>query len=303
MNCLRDQPIKEQPARFGRPAVESKSVFIQIIVQVRILHGSLVSPQQPSLQQRCDSVGQWKKVVPQVWNLANDLVLVTQSCQTVVSPPAIRMHFRARLNHLLNSRFEAFASGIGHSAQANSTDAFFGLLGRNDHQCLVRCSTAPLPRTLSSNEDFIHLDHAGEPIPSRADHGPPKFVQPLPRGMITPQPQNPLQAQRAHTVLLARDIPHGFKPKAQGLVRVVKQGARSRRNLVTTRDAPELPALHRPSLDGSAPWANKSIRPSQLGDVVPARCFSSKPIAKFDNRLRIRFHRRNLAENQQASSA
>src|SRR5205814_384215 len=101
------------------------------------------------------------------------------------------------------------------------------------------------------------------------------------------QTQNPLQAQRAHTVLLARDIPHGFKPKAQRFVGVVEQGARCRRHLVATLDAPELPPLHRPSFDPLASWANESIRPPQLGDVVSARLFAGKPLAKFTDRPRI----------------
>ena len=113
MNCLGDQPVKEQPAGSGCPAVESKSVFIQIVVQVRTLYGSLVSSQQPSLQQRCDSVGQWQEVVTEVGGFANDLVLVAQSFQPVVSTPAIRMDLRSGLDHLLHSRFEALASGVG----------------------------------------------------------------------------------------------------------------------------------------------------------------------------------------------
>ena len=41
------------------------------------------------------------------------------------------MDLRSRLDYLLHSWFEALASGVGHSAQANSTDALFRLLRRN----------------------------------------------------------------------------------------------------------------------------------------------------------------------------
>ncbi len=262
-----------------------------------------MSPQQPSHQERRDSVRQWQEVITQARGFSNDLVLKAKSRQSIVSSPAIRMDFRSRFDHLLHRRFETLASSVCYSTQANSTDAFFRLLRRNDHQGLARCSAASFSRPLSANENYIHLNHAGKPITSWPDHSPPKFVQPIPSGVIPTQPQNQLQAQGTHTALLTGDISQGFKPKSQRLVCVVKEGACSRRNLVIALHAPELPSVHSPSLVGLASWANKSIRPSQLRDVVSAGWFGRKPLAKFDDRLRIRFRRHSLAGNQQASSA
>src|SRR5207249_4083028 len=166
----------------------------------------------------------------------------------------------------LHGRLKALPCCIGYSAQADSTDALFRLLRRNNHQSLVRRSTTPFPRAFPSNEDFVHLDRARKPITSWTDHGAPKLVQPLPRSVIAAETQDPLQAQRTHTVFLTGYVPHGFKPKAQRLVRVVQQRPRCRRNLVATLDAPELSSLHRPSLDRLASWANKPVRPSHLRD-------------------------------------
>ena len=115
--------------------------------------------------------------------------------------------------------------------------------------------------------------------------------------MVTAQPQNPLQAQSTRPVLLAGHMPHGFKPKAQGFVRVVEQCPRSRRNLVSTFDAPELSSLHRPGFDRMAAWANKSLRPSQLRNIVAAHLLGRERFTKFHDCLRIAFHGPNLKKN------
>ncbi len=53
---LLDQPIKQLPAVPGCPAVETEREFVQVVVEVSLTNGSLMCPQQPSLQKRRDPV-------------------------------------------------------------------------------------------------------------------------------------------------------------------------------------------------------------------------------------------------------
>ena len=159
MNCLRDRPLKEQPAALRGPAVKSKSVFFQKVVQVRRLNRSQVSSQEPAPQERCDSVGQGQKVDSQIRRLANDLMLVAQSQHYVITTPAIRIDLRSRVDHFLYRRFATLACGFCNPPQANSADPYFCLVCLNDEQRLARSPTAPLSGPFSSNKEFIDLDY------------------------------------------------------------------------------------------------------------------------------------------------
>src|SRR5881296_421799 len=297
MNGLANQPVEQQSTRLGGPAVEAKRVLIQVIVQMRTLDCSLMSSKQPSLQQRSDSIGQRQKVVTQLRSFPNDRMLVAQRSKSVIAPPPVRMHFRPRFDHLLHGGLQTLASRVSHPAQTHSANASFGLLGRDDHQSFSTCSTASLSRTFSANENLIDLDHARKSVSPRADHGSSKFMQPLPSGMITAQAQNALQPQSTHAVFLIGDIPHGFKPKTQRLVRVVEQSACRCRNLMVALLAPEKTSLHRPSLCRLASRANKSTGPSQASNIVSAGLFGGKQVTKLKNSRRIRFHVAKLSTN------
>src|SRR5947207_6371747 len=164
MNGLANQPVEQQSTRLGGPAVEAKRVLIQVIIQMRILDCSLVSSKQPSLQQRRNSIGQRQEVVTKLRSFPNDRMLVAQRSKSVITPPPVRMHLRPGFDHLLHGGLQTLASRVGHPAQTDSTNALFGLLGRDDHQSFSACATASLSRTFAANENLIHFDHASKSV-------------------------------------------------------------------------------------------------------------------------------------------
>jgi uncharacterized coiled-coil protein SlyX len=61
----------------------------------------------------------------------------------------------------------------------------------------------------------FYLDRTSELVPSRADHGASKLVEPRLSGPVTPKTDYPLKAHRVGTVLLAGQLPRSEKPKTQ----------------------------------------------------------------------------------------
>ena len=67
----------------------------------------------------------------------------------------------------------------------------------------------------AADEGAVHLHrHAGtaEQLPVGTHHRPAQLVQPRPGGLIGPEAQHPLQAQRGHPVLLGAHEPHRREP-------------------------------------------------------------------------------------------
>jgi hypothetical protein len=60
------EPVEQQPTRARCAAVKSKGVFVQIIVQVIRTDRSLMSAQQPPLQQRGNPIRPRQQVLAQV---------------------------------------------------------------------------------------------------------------------------------------------------------------------------------------------------------------------------------------------
>src|SRR5215217_8340087 len=169
-----------------------------------------MSSQQPTLDQRRHPIGQRQEVFAQVGVLANHLVLVAQFCQSVVATPSVGSHDAARFHHFPDRRLEALASSIGDSPHSNSADAFHTFLCCYYYQRFAFRSTTTLPGSLASDEDLIDLYHPAKAIPPGSNHGPPKLVQPIPGGVITPQAKDLLKSQGAHARFLVGHIPHSL---------------------------------------------------------------------------------------------
>src|ERR1039458_4504108 len=55
-DCLLRQAVEELPSIAGPTTVEPKREFVEVVFQVLMAYRSLMSSQDPALQQRCDSV-------------------------------------------------------------------------------------------------------------------------------------------------------------------------------------------------------------------------------------------------------
>jgi len=89
MHRLIHKAVEQQPSRTGGAAIESERKFVQIVIQMTWLYRTLVSPQQPTFQQRGHAIGDRQEIVLQSQRRANDFMGVTQILQTVVTFPSV----------------------------------------------------------------------------------------------------------------------------------------------------------------------------------------------------------------------
>jgi hypothetical protein len=96
---------EELAPRSGRPSVETKRVFIQVVVQVLAPDRPLVGTEQPPLHQGGDTVNPGQEPHGSILILFahqyRDIVLVPNGLQASVRRKAIRMNDAARLDGCL----------------------------------------------------------------------------------------------------------------------------------------------------------------------------------------------------------
>src|SRR5674476_682610 len=98
-----------------------------------MLNATLVSAQQPALQQRSYQVHPGQQIVAQVSVFLNHAVLVTQFREPVVSTPTIRQDRAAWFDHVPDRWLQALARCIGDSAESSPANAFVLFLRRDEH--------------------------------------------------------------------------------------------------------------------------------------------------------------------------
>ena len=91
------------------------------------------------------------------------------------------------------------------------------------------------------------------------------------RVRIAAQPQNPLQPQSAGTVFLTGQMPDRPKPKLERLARVVENRSGGGGNWIQAAGAHSSLPIHRPGATVLTPGADKTLRPTQLDQILLAR--------------------------------
>ena len=177
---------------------------------------------------------------------------------------------------------------IGDSCHADATDAFAVLLGCDDDQHLAVDQAAGCsPRFGCPPVGFIYLHHASQTLPAGAHHRLAQLVEHQPRRLVAAQSKNPLEAKRAHSILLAGHVPHRSKPYRQGKMSVLKHGSREHRHLRPTACAKPKSARNRPSILALASRATKACRPAQREKILPTRGIIAKAPLQFHQCARV----------------
>src|ERR1035441_3303728 len=98
------QAVEESPSIAGPTPVESKREFVEVVFQVLVAHRSLMSSQNPALQQRCDAVHarhQFRRGF--LLTLQEGYVMcVASPFERIVADPPVGMHGAAWLNRLFH---------------------------------------------------------------------------------------------------------------------------------------------------------------------------------------------------------
>lgn len=234
------------------------------------------------------TIGQ--KIITDKRRGANDFMLISFCLKSIVSEPAVCSNVGARLHHLFKRLFNGGGRGIGNNAQADATNASAIFLSCDQNQGLSLGSASTFSGSFAANHGFIHLDGPGKSISSRANHGPAKFVQPCPCGLIAAKSQNSLNAKGADAIFLTGDIPDSTEPQRQRKPRTLKNGSGSHGRLIPTLATKDKPCLHSPTFAPAATGAQKTRGPAQRLQVSSTCFVAGKAFFHINQVARVIFH-------------
>ncbi len=291
-HSLLHEAVEEFASVPGCPTIESEGELIKVVIQLLSRYGPLMGTQQPPLQKRRHPVHPREEHRGRLSAPADHpgLVRVPLGLQPLVALPSVRDYHGSRLDSALHERDEAWGGSIRNPAQANASDALPIDLRGDPHQGLVsQVSSAP-SALHSTHVRFVHLDFAGEPIPTGPHHSAPQLLQAGPSRLVTPQAQQTLQAQGADPMLLIGDPPHSPEPSSKREMTSMEDRPGRYRRLVSAFAAFHQASGHRPVLTALASRAPKARRPAQLNQVGAAIRLRSKSPLEFGQRARIVLH-------------
>ena len=289
-HSLLNKAIEKLPARCRCPSVEPKREFVQIVLEMRGTHSTLMRPFQPPLQQCRHTVDQRQEVLSDHSLSTNHVVDITYGGQIPVPSPFICTHCTARLHAVFNSRYKTPPRRISHLLKANTSKPLALVFNRYDNQCLARRSPAPFARFFTPKIRLVNLDNTRQSIPAWPHHRVPQPMQPQPRRTIAAQPQEPLQPHCADTVLLIGYVPHRSKPNPKWFSGVFKDRPSRNRDLKVALTTPVQPPLRFPILPMITTGTPKSVRPAQFKQVLPTSSIGGKSFHEIKNCVRIVFH-------------
>jgi hypothetical protein len=291
-HSLLHKSVEKFTSRPRSPAIETKSEFVQVIVQVRYSNSPLMGSQQPAFKQGDNPIDQWQKILADVGISSGNLMDIAKSFQRCISTPVIRTYNAAWLNILLDRTSQTFRRGIGYSTKTDSSNPIPVLLSRYDHKRLACSAPTTLASLFSTDIKFIHLHSPRETVSPWPYHSKTQLVQPNPSGPVTAQAQYSLNIKCAYSVFLIRYIPHRAEPQLQRFSRILKNRPCGHRGLKITFPAMIQSPFCLPCLLMATTGANKPLWPAMLEKILLACLLRGKSVFKFQECSRVIFHTR-----------
>src|SRR5205823_1553442 len=225
---------------------------------------------------------------------SRDFPLVAFGLQARVALPAVGVNRAAWIDAILHKRVQAGSRGVLNHAHPNPPYTRPISLGGDHNQSLTLGLPTRHAFLQPANHRLVHLHPPAQSIPIRSDHRPSQFMQPTPCRLKPTQPEDPLQAQCAGTVLLAGHIPHRTKPHHQRLPRVLENRTRRSRSLAPAIAALEQSGTHQDSLGSLALRTSKTLRPAEADQVRSTRFLRRKALLELLDSSRVVLHDPNL---------
>ena len=248
------------------------------------LNSTLMCAKQPPFEQRCDAMNTRHGHMRWVGTTADDsdLVFVVRSSQSGIASPSVGVDNRSRRYNSLHKWKQAFRGHVFDTLKADATNTTTIFLSRNGNNLLGLDFSSSLPFLGAADIGFVNLDYAKKAISSWPHHRPAQFVEPSPSRLIAAQPEYPLQAQGADTVLLAGDEPHCQKPHPQWLAGVLKNRARCQGSFTLTNPTLENPARSRPRFSCCpTTTANEPVWPTEATNIFSPCRIVAEPVVHF----------------------
>jgi hypothetical protein len=245
----------------------------------------LMSPQQPSFQKAGYAVAGRQQVLPDLGRAMNYRVPISLRLQVIVPTPPIGFDFAARRHHRFQGRHQRWPRGIAPMSQTGPSDGIaWRKLDRQQHPSFPSGSPTPLARLFAAQITLLRFDDTFQAVPPRTNHRPAQLVQPSPRRLVAPQPQQPLDGQGARPVLLVRHLPPRAKPPRQRQAAALQDRSDRPRGRSSASSAKPPSTAHPPCLRATAGRAPESVRPSPLLQIKPACLFCRKLLLQLHQR-------------------
>jgi len=287
---LLEQPVEQHSSRTRTSAVEPEGEFVEVVVNMARIDRPVVSTEQPAFEQRRHPVHTRKGFMRRGTRTQNDewIVCKTFLFEGEVDGRAVGTDRAAGRDVVAYERHQGVDRRRRDAAHPNASES----LGIVDFNCYgdrdqVRSVVGLASGTRGSHpwatpqcqERFVDLNRSTEQISPLANHRPSKSVQHCPGGLVTAQPEHPLQTQRADALLLAGDVPRRREPDPQRSTCLVEDRAGRDAALVPARSANE-PGASRPprNVYDTASGTTIAVRPPQLFQVGRAGFLAGKPI-------------------------
>src|SRR5258708_35339212 len=158
-DCMLRKAVEKLPSIAGPTPVEPKREFVEVVFQVLMAHPSLMSPQNPALQQRRDTVHP-RQQFRRGFLLALQegyFMRVASPFERIVADPPVSMHGAAWLNRLIHELHQAVRGRIRNPLNADPPDARPIVLGRDHNQGLALRLSAAHSLLQTTQIRFVHL--------------------------------------------------------------------------------------------------------------------------------------------------
>ena len=271
------------------PTIESKRVFVEVVVQMLMTNSTVMCAQHPSFQQGGHSVAMRQQIIANLLRMANYFMSISKGIQLGRAFPSIGMNYASWSHSLQNGFFQAVSGGLRHTSKSNPVNMIINYFCRYYHQALSRSTAPSFAWLLSPNIRLIHFHSSRQPIPSRHNHSSSQFMQPSPCCFIAPKSQYTLQSQGTGSRLLTGNPSNRPKPHRQRLTRAMKNCSCCYRDLV--RAVSTLKELeYSPAFGASATQTNETLRPAQLKKIAQTNIICREASFKFCQCARIVLH-------------
>ena len=187
-------------------AVEAKCELVEVVIQMLIADRPLVGAQEPTFEQRSNPMRPRQQVLGISGLVSLYQAVMDIALQVSVGLQSIGLNRAARLEGLGDKPMQRGSAGVGDVAQPDATDPPTVGLGGHHNQGLVHGLTALHARFLPAPVRLVHLHETPQPVAPGTHHRSTQLVKHGPGRLVAAQPQRPLQAQRADTILLGLSI-------------------------------------------------------------------------------------------------
>lgn len=288
--CLLNQSVEQFPTGLRCPTIKPKSKFIQIAIQMRFPHSTLMCPLQPTLQKSSYSIGKRQQIFTDIGRLAQHRMFIAFRGQSFISVPTISTYYTISFNAFFNSRIQTICRCIYYTPKTNTPQMVAFIFNCYKNQRFTSGTTTSFPRALSAYICFINFHSTMHSITSWTNHCSSQFMKPNPYGFISCDSQHALKTQSTDTIFLTDYIPYRLKPQLEWFSCVLKYRTCYYRSLAATMATFIQSLSNRPRFFMATLRTMKTIRPTKSKKIISANKFCRKIIIKLCQVSGIIFH-------------